>query len=80
MMENNIKSEKIVSQAAIKATTQVIQNGSWNLGGNKMKEDVANFVPGTQKIPRGPVNLYAPPQFPYYLPYKCNTLKMQDVS
>ncbi|KAK4709726.1 hypothetical protein R3W88_004239 [Solanum pinnatisectum] len=61
MMENGIKSRKIVSQAALKATTQVIKNGSKNLGGKKMKKDVANVVSGTQKYPRGPVYKYAPP-------------------
>ncbi|XP_015087093.1 uncharacterized protein LOC107030257 [Solanum pennellii] len=34
MVENGIKSGKIVSQAALKATTQVLQNGSGNIGGN----------------------------------------------
>ncbi|KAG5599125.1 hypothetical protein H5410_030495 [Solanum commersonii] len=49
MVENGIKSEKIVSQAAMKATRHVIKNGSGNLGGKKMKEDVANVVSDTQK-------------------------------
>ncbi|XP_049371475.1 uncharacterized protein LOC125836336 [Solanum verrucosum] len=68
MVENGIKSGKIVSQAALKATTQVIKNGSGNFGGKKMKEDVANVVSGTQKSPRGPPYQSAPPQYHHYLP------------
>ncbi|XP_069149121.1 uncharacterized protein [Solanum lycopersicum] len=44
MVENGIKSGKIVSQAALKATTQVLQNGSGNIGGKKRREDVAAIV------------------------------------
>ncbi|KAK6773551.1 hypothetical protein RDI58_028789 [Solanum bulbocastanum] len=68
MVKNDIKSEKIVSQAALKATTQVIKNGSRNLARKKVKEDVANVVSDTQKSPRGPLYQYAPPQFHHYLP------------
>ncbi|KAK4731307.1 hypothetical protein R3W88_024295 [Solanum pinnatisectum] len=55
MVENGIKSGKIVTQAALKATTHVIKNGSGNLGGQKMKEDVANVMSDTQIGPRGPI-------------------------
>ncbi|XP_049360372.1 uncharacterized protein LOC125825068 [Solanum verrucosum] len=68
MVENDIKSRKIVSQVALKATTQVIKNGSGNLKGKKMKEDVVNVVSDTLKGPRGPVYQYAPPQFHHYFP------------
>ncbi|KAK4723894.1 hypothetical protein R3W88_026673 [Solanum pinnatisectum] len=68
MVENGIKSGKIVSQAALKATTQVIKNGSRNLGGKKMKEDVANVVSDTQKSSRGPLYQYAPSQSHHYHP------------
>ena len=44
MVENGIKSGKIVSQAALKATTQVLQNGSGNIGRKKRREDVATIV------------------------------------
>ncbi|KAK4726832.1 hypothetical protein R3W88_031749 [Solanum pinnatisectum] len=37
MVESGIKSRKIVSQAVLKATTQVLQNSSSNLGGKKRK-------------------------------------------
>ncbi|KAK4737407.1 hypothetical protein R3W88_001104 [Solanum pinnatisectum] len=53
MVENDINSGKILSQAALKATTQVIKNGSGNLGGKKMKEDVANVVSDTKKKSKG---------------------------
>ncbi|KAK4724090.1 hypothetical protein R3W88_026869 [Solanum pinnatisectum] len=49
MVENVIKSKNIVSQATLRPTTQVINNGSGNLGGKKMKEDVATIVQGTQR-------------------------------
>ncbi|XP_069144443.1 uncharacterized protein [Solanum lycopersicum] len=44
MVENGIKSGKIVSQASLEATTQVLQNGSGNIGGKKRREDVAAIV------------------------------------
>ncbi|KAH0665728.1 hypothetical protein KY285_026934 [Solanum tuberosum] len=68
MVENGIKSEKIVSQAALKVITHVIKNGSKNLGGKKINEDVANVMLGTQKGPRGQIYQYAAPQFHHYFP------------
>ncbi|KAH0776692.1 hypothetical protein KY290_008103 [Solanum tuberosum] len=68
MVENGIKSEKIVSQVALRAMTQVIKIGSRNLGGKKMKEDVATIVPGTQRNSGGPLYQYAPSQFHHYHP------------
>ena len=44
MVENGMNSGKIISQAALKATTQVLQNGSRNIGGKKRREDVATIV------------------------------------
>ncbi|KAG5611158.1 hypothetical protein H5410_022439 [Solanum commersonii] len=44
MVENGIKSGKNVSQAALKATTQVLQNGSGNIRGKKRREDVATVM------------------------------------
>ena len=46
MVENGIKSGKIISQASFKATIQVIKNGSRSFGGKKRKEDVATVVLG----------------------------------
>ncbi|KAF3678965.1 putative cell differentiation protein RCD1 -like protein [Capsicum annuum] len=53
MVESGIKSEKIISQAALKATTQAIQSGPGSFGGNKRKEDVATIIPGPRKNWRG---------------------------
>ncbi|XP_055800400.1 uncharacterized protein LOC129869824 [Solanum dulcamara] len=60
MVENGIKSGNIVSQAVLKATIQVIKNGSESLGGMKLKKDVAIVMSGTQKSPRGSLYQYAP--------------------
>ncbi|KAM3291698.1 hypothetical protein P3S67_019987 [Capsicum chacoense] len=53
MVESGIKSEKIISQAALKATTQAIQSGSGSFDGNKRKEDVATIIPGPRQNWRG---------------------------
>ncbi|KAK4706828.1 hypothetical protein R3W88_033624 [Solanum pinnatisectum] len=45
MVENDIKSRKIVSQVVLKATTQVLQNCSGNLRGKKRREDISTVVP-----------------------------------
>ena len=65
MVENGIKSGKIVSQAALKATTQVLQNGSGNIGGKKRREDVATIVsaPRTHVLGNPPQH-YFPSQAP----------------
>ena len=71
MVENGIKSGKIVSQAALKATTQVLQNGSGNIGGKKRREDVATIVsaPRTHVLGNSPQH-YFPSQAPQYsFPY-----------
>ena len=46
MVKNRIKSGKIISQAALKATTQAIQSGAGSFGGKKRKEDVETIIPG----------------------------------
>ncbi|XP_015075903.1 uncharacterized protein LOC107020089 [Solanum pennellii] len=71
MVENGIKSGKIVSQAALKATTQVLQNGSGNIGGKKRREDVATIVsaPRTHVLGNSQQH-YFPSQAPQYsVPY-----------
>ncbi|KAK4708508.1 hypothetical protein R3W88_029433 [Solanum pinnatisectum] len=70
MVGNDIKSRKIVSQTALKDTTQVIRNGSGILGGKKMKEDVANVVSDTQNSLGGPLYQYAPAQPHHYHPMR----------
>ncbi|XP_070037170.1 uncharacterized protein [Nicotiana tomentosiformis] len=47
MVEEELKSSKIMSYSAIKATTQAIQNGTGSLLGKKKKDDVAMFVSGS---------------------------------
>ena len=49
MVENRIKSGKIISQAALKAITQIIKNSAGSFGGKKRKEDVANVVAGPRQ-------------------------------
>ncbi|KAM3235654.1 hypothetical protein P3L10_015691 [Capsicum annuum] len=72
MVENGIKSGKIISQASLKATTQEIQSGSRSFSGNKRKEDVATVVPGTrqnwsgahQPYAQNPLCFISSPQYP----------------
>ncbi|XP_049394536.1 uncharacterized protein LOC125858774 [Solanum stenotomum] len=71
MVKNSIKSGKIVSQAALKATTQALQNGSGNIGGKKRREDVATVVSAPRTYAQdNHTQHYFPPQIPQYLvPY-----------
>ncbi|XP_070017031.1 uncharacterized protein [Nicotiana sylvestris] len=46
MVEEGLKSSKIMSYSAIKATTQAIQSGTESLLGKKKKDDVAMVVSG----------------------------------
>ena len=71
MVENGIKSGKIVSQAALKNTTQVLQNGFEKIGGKKSREDVDTIVsaPRTHVLGNSPQH-YFPSQAPQYsFPY-----------
>ncbi|XP_019248583.1 PREDICTED: uncharacterized protein LOC109227844 [Nicotiana attenuata] len=67
MVEEGLKSSKIMSYSAIKATTQAIQNGTGGVLGKKKKEDVA-ILSYAQPPPypqwRAPAsqNPYPPPQ------------------
>ncbi|XP_070021443.1 uncharacterized protein [Nicotiana sylvestris] len=47
ILEEGLKSSKIMSYSAIKATTQAIQSGTRSLLGKKKKEDVAMVVSGS---------------------------------
>ncbi|XP_070036163.1 uncharacterized protein [Nicotiana tomentosiformis] len=62
MVEEGLKSRKIMSYSAIKATTQAIQSGVGILLGKKKKEDVAMFVTGSWRGPRGPPHQYTQTQ------------------
>ena len=71
MVENSIKFWKIVSQVALKAKTQVLQNASGNIGGKKRWQDLATIVsvPRTHVQDNSP-HYYFPSQAPQYsVPY-----------
>ncbi|KAM3327189.1 hypothetical protein P3S67_002315 [Capsicum chacoense] len=67
MVESGIKSEKIISQATLKTTTQADQSGLGRFGGNKRKEDVTTIIPGPQKNWRGVHHPYAQSQSQIYV-------------
>ncbi|XP_070017119.1 uncharacterized protein [Nicotiana sylvestris] len=50
MVEKELKSSKIMSYSAIKATTQAIQNGIRGVIGKKKKEDVATIDSGSCEV------------------------------
>ncbi|XP_070041105.1 uncharacterized protein [Nicotiana tomentosiformis] len=54
-----MKSGKIVSQAALKATTQAIQSGSGNFGNRKKKEEGSMMASGFGGVQRGIAPSYA---------------------
>jgi len=74
MVEEGLKSSKIMSYSAIKVTTQAIQSGTGSLLGKKKKEDVAMFVSGSWRGPRGPPHQYnqTRPQPQAYTQAPCN--------
>ncbi|XP_070011450.1 uncharacterized protein [Nicotiana sylvestris] len=71
MVEEGLKSNKIMSNSAIKATTQAIQNGTGGIIGKKKKEDVATIDSGSwiieSKLPNPPPkNLDYSVSYEYY--------------
>ncbi|XP_075095793.1 uncharacterized protein LOC142173842 [Nicotiana tabacum] len=60
IVENGMKSGKIVSQAALKATTQAIQSGSGNFGNRKKKEEGSMMASGFGGVQRGIAPSYEP--------------------
>ncbi|XP_070005691.1 uncharacterized protein [Nicotiana sylvestris] len=80
IVENGMKSGKIVSQAALKATTQAIQRGSGSFGNRIKKEEGSMMASGFGGVHRGIVPSYVqfqqgqsnshhhyyPPQGPQY--------------
>ncbi|XP_075101589.1 uncharacterized protein LOC142177029 [Nicotiana tabacum] len=58
IVENVMKSGKIVSQAALKATTQAIQSGSGSFGNRKKKEEGSMMASGFGGVQRGIVPSY----------------------
>ncbi|XP_075084928.1 uncharacterized protein LOC142168165 [Nicotiana tabacum] len=53
IVENGMKSDKIVSQAALKATTQAIQSGSGSFRNRKKKEEGSMMASGFGGVQRG---------------------------
>ena len=51
-VESGLKKGRIVSQAAIKATTQAIQGGSTSFGNRKRKEEVISLASGSRGAQR----------------------------
>lgn len=54
MIEDGIKTSRIVSFITLKVTTQVIQKGPRSFGGNKNKEDISAIVVGQRARSRRP--------------------------
>nr|XP_016466163.1 PREDICTED: uncharacterized protein LOC107788937 [Nicotiana tabacum] len=69
MVEEGLKSSKIMSYSAIKATTQAIQNGTGGVLGKKKKEDVAMVVSGSWHGSGGSPHHYTQPQTYTPTPY-----------
>ncbi|XP_019242002.1 PREDICTED: uncharacterized protein LOC109222047, partial [Nicotiana attenuata] len=75
MVEEGLKSNKIMSYSAIKATTQAIQSGTGGVLGKNKKEEVATVESGAWSRSRGPSPYYNQPRphhqnYPYtpYIP------------
>ncbi|XP_019256304.1 PREDICTED: uncharacterized protein LOC109234693 [Nicotiana attenuata] len=62
MVEEGLKSNKIMSYSAIKATTQAIQSGTGGVLGKKKKEEVATVESGAWSRSRGPSPYYNQPR------------------
>ncbi|XP_070002851.1 uncharacterized protein [Nicotiana sylvestris] len=58
MVEEGLKTNKIMSYSAIKATTQAIQSGTGGATGKKKKEDVAMIESEAWFGPKGPSHYY----------------------
>ncbi|XP_070023279.1 uncharacterized protein [Nicotiana sylvestris] len=62
MVEDGLKSSKIMSYSALKATTQAIQNNTRSLLGQKEHDDVAMVLSGSGHGSTGPPHQYTQPQ------------------
>ncbi|XP_070035467.1 uncharacterized protein [Nicotiana tomentosiformis] len=67
MVEEGLKSSKIISYSSIKATTQAIQNGTGILLGKNKKDDVAMVVSGPWRGPRVHSRVFGPHMNRYVL-------------
>ncbi|XP_019241602.1 PREDICTED: uncharacterized protein LOC109221584, partial [Nicotiana attenuata] len=61
MVENGLKTSRIVSQAAPKATTQAVQNGSGGLANRKKRDDGSMMASGSREFQRGASHPYVQP-------------------
>lgn len=68
MIEEGLRSNKILSYSAIKATTQAIQSGTESVLGKEKKEDVTTVESGAWFGSRGPSPYYSHPR-PYHQNY-----------
>ncbi|PHT31527.1 hypothetical protein CQW23_27864 [Capsicum baccatum] len=66
MLEDGIKTGRIVSFATLKATTQAIQKGSGSVRGKKYEEDASVIVVGQQARERGSYHRYPQAQTQAY--------------
>ncbi|XP_070023061.1 uncharacterized protein [Nicotiana sylvestris] len=58
MVENDLKTGRIVSQAALKATTQAIQNGSGSFANRKKRDEGSMMTSGSREVQRGASHPY----------------------
>jgi len=58
MIENSLKTGRIVSQAAFKSTTQGIQNGSGSLANRKKRQEGYMMTSGSREVQRGASHPY----------------------
>ncbi|XP_070036165.1 uncharacterized protein [Nicotiana tomentosiformis] len=66
MVQNNLKTARILSQAALKATSQAIQNGSGGLANRKKREEGAVMASGSRGYRRSSDHSYMPPRTPQH--------------
>ncbi|XP_019255005.1 PREDICTED: uncharacterized protein LOC109233575 [Nicotiana attenuata] len=58
IVENGLKTSRIVSQAALKATTQAIQNGSGSMANRKKRDEGSMMTLGSREVQRGASHPY----------------------
>ncbi|XP_070018318.1 uncharacterized protein [Nicotiana sylvestris] len=81
IVENGLKTSRIISQAALKATTQAIQNGLGGLANRKKRDEGSMMTSRSRKVQRGASHPYVQVQqgqssYPqhYYPPANSSTL------
>ncbi|XP_070031579.1 uncharacterized protein [Nicotiana tomentosiformis] len=71
MVENGLKTGRIISQSALRATSQAIQNGSGGLANRKTREEGALMTSGLRGPLRSPDHSYLPSRTPqHYYPHQ----------